>query len=196
MKNLHGLLLAAGKSERLGRPKQLIDYQGNPLVRHIAEVALAAQLDSLTIVTGAHSEKVNAALKGLSVQIRDNEDWARGMGSSIAAGAKSILAKHPDATGILILLSDQPNITSEHLLNLQNVFERKGAYLAVSAYKDTFGVPALVGRNFFDDLLKLEGDQGAKQIFIKEVIPDMQVAFPDAALDIDTPEDLAKFESS
>ena len=164
------LVLAAGQSKRLGRPKQLLDWHGEPLVRHAARVALGAGCDETIVVVqpGALRE----ALDGLAVTIIDNPDFEEGMSSSIRFA--------PDAR-VLITLCDQPLVTSEHLRALLAV----DAPIVATGYAGIRGVPAVFAPRFVDELRALRGDRGAKAVIAVHAEDVAAITFEDAAVDID-----------
>jgi len=110
------VLLAAGGSGRMGTPKQLLEFGGKPLVRHSAEVALAA-FESLIAVVGASAAEVEAALAGLPVQVVHNARWKDGVGTSIQAGVQR--AAELGLEGVVLLPADQPLVTADHLRALR-----------------------------------------------------------------------------
>src|SRR3954465_11585648 len=101
-------VLAPGESSRLGTPKQLVLYQGLPLVARAARAALNGGADPVVVVLGANAERVSAALSGIPVIPVLNPEWARGMGTSVATGVRAILDQNPSTGGVLIMLADQP----------------------------------------------------------------------------------------
>ena len=182
------LILAAGKSSRMGRPKQLLLWKGQPLLRHVAEVALSMPQASVHVVLGANQELVAPSLHGLALKLCKNECWHEGMGSSVRAGVHAVLDEQPATAAVLILLCDQPLITAELL---QEMIRRhqEGAEIVAASYRETLGVPALFGASLYPELLALQGDQGAKKIIQRHQEQTVVVPFPEAGLDLDTFED-------
>ncbi len=166
------IVLAAGASRRLGTPKQLIDFHGEPLVRHAARVALAVA-PSIIVVTSA---AVREALRGIDVTIVDNPEAAEGMASSIRRG---VTAAEGD---VLITLCDQPLVTSEHLRALIAA----AAPLAATGYGGIAGVPAFFAAEFRGQLLALRGDTGARQIIEAHRSRAAVIPFEAARFDVDT----------
>jgi molybdenum cofactor cytidylyltransferase len=168
------VILAAGSSSRLGRPKQLLDYHGEPLVVHAARVALGARCDR-TIMIWSQA----ATLPPIpGVEMVENPQWQEGIASSIRIAVEAA----GDAR-ILITLVDQPLVTSEHLIRLI----RSSAPIAATAYRNVAGVPAAFGPEFREDLLALRGDRGARSVI--EAHGAELIAFEAAAIDIDREED-------
>ena len=103
------IILAAGASERLGRPKALLDWHGKPIIAHIVDVVLASPARPVVVVLGAHAEQVRPALGSRPVQMVINPDWREGMSTSVRTGLAQL---SPDGAAALFVLGDQPNITS------------------------------------------------------------------------------------
>jgi molybdenum cofactor cytidylyltransferase len=184
------LLLAAGGSSRFGSPKQLIPFSGKPLLRHLAQAASRSKASQTYVVLGAMSEKIRPALDGLAVHIVQNNRWQEGISSSIHAGI-SALTKETDA--VLIMLCDQPHVSSELLDRIIEVQSMSRKPIVASEYADTIGVPALFAKLLFPELLALVGDHGAKQLIHGHPEDIAIVPFPGGATDIDTPEDHLRF---
>lgn len=179
------LVLAAGGSIRLGQPKQLLHFRGQPLVRRIAEAALAAGCAPVVVVVAQDSEAITAALQGLAVQVVHNDHWREGIGSSIRAGAQALA----DWEALLIVACDQPYVDAELLRRLIQTQEETGQPIVASAYSGTCGVPALFLQRYREELLALPNEHGAKAIIARHSSDVAKVDFPDGAIDIDTPAD-------
>jgi molybdenum cofactor cytidylyltransferase len=186
-KKIAALLLAAGNSSRMGRPKQLLDFHGQPLLRRAAETALAAALSPVVIILGASAEDIRPALANLPVVILDNPDWPRGMGTSLRTGITHLLHQPNPPDAVLLLLCDLPLITPLHLAALIAEHERTGKPLIAAAYNSTRGVPALVGKTYFEELRTLPDPAGAKSLFTRHPDDLATIPLPEAALDIDDP---------
>lgn len=183
------LLLAAGASTRMGRPKQLLPYYGRTLLRHAAETAVASGCAPLVLVTGALHEALVAEVSGLPIQPIHNPNWETGMASSIRAGLTTIANARPVA--VLIMLTDQPLITPELLRELIARQQQTQAPIVAAAYGDTLGVPAVFAQTMLPELLKLQGQQGAGRLIASLGAVVGRVAFPAGLLDVDTPEQYA-----
>ncbi|HTK37491.1 MAG TPA: nucleotidyltransferase family protein [Pyrinomonadaceae bacterium] len=189
------LLLAAGGSSRMGLAKQLLVYEGKTLLRRAAETLLASTCSPIIVVLGAEFEQIEKQIEDLSVEMAHNANWRTGMGSSIKAGLVRLLQIEPDASALIITLCDQPNITASHIDQLTKKFRETGNGIVAAEYSGTTGVPALFSRRYFDELLKIDGDQGARKL-IRSASGDLStVQIPEAAFDIDTPEDLVSQKS-
>ena len=190
------ILLAAGASRRLGQPKQLVRLGGETLLERSVRLALLAGCERVFVVLGAQAERIRAEMDGeiaahSEVTLLVNEQWEQGIASSIRAGAAR-LRQDGSASGALLMACDQPFLTVEHLRLLLAAFAERGEReIAASLYGDTLGIPAVFPRSRFTDLLALRGDRGARHLLRQE--PQLvTVACAAAALDVDTPEDLAR----
>jgi molybdenum cofactor cytidylyltransferase len=182
------LVLAAGGSTRMGRPKQLLPFHGKSLVRHATETALAVGRP-VVVVVGAEAETVSAEIRELPVGVVVNANWASGMGSSIRAGVHALIEIEPNLEAVLITLCDQPRISVSVLRELIESHHGTGKSLCAVRFADTVGPPALLGREFFAELLALPNAQGAKQILMRHMERLHCIPCPEAADDIDTPLD-------
>ncbi|WP_072008510.1 NTP transferase domain-containing protein [Hymenobacter sp. IS2118] len=180
------LLLAAGASTRMGRPKQLLSYRGRTLLRHAAETAVATGCAPLVLVTGALHDSLAAEVADLPFQVVHNPDWESGMASSIQAGLNATVASQPSA--YLVMLADQPLVTPEHLRQLVTTQRQSRAAVVATAYGDTLGVPAVFDQSLLSALHELRGAQGAGRLIASQGIAAGRLAFPDGLLDVDTPE--------
>lgn len=182
-----GIILAAGISLRMGRPKQLLDWGGRPLVRAIVETALAARLDEVIVVTGSAGGAVAAALADLPVRIAPNPLAASGQSTSLRAG---IAALSPGVAAAVILLGDQPFVTAPIIEALVRVWRDERAPIVAPVFAGTRGNPVLFDRSVFAELLAIEGDQGARGVIARNPARVRFVHFDDdrPLLDIDTPE--------
>jgi len=186
------LLLAAGGSSRLGRPKQLLQFDGKTLIRRAAESLINSKCGAIVVVLGAETERSSAELSGLPLHISVNKDWQNGMSSSIKTGLNALLGIEPDLEAVVITLCDQPHVTSNDIDRIIAAFRDQAAPIAAAKYGEVIGVPALFSRELFDDLFKLRGDKGARSLILNT--PDVTtVPFEKAACDIDTPDDVMSF---
>lgn len=188
--NICGLILAAGGSTRLGRPKQLVQANGQSLLEQSINNALAIPLEQIYVVLGAHFEQVETNIKHLPVSIIKNEQWQEGIGSSISTGIRHILCEG-NFDAVLIMLCDQLHVNTIHLQALVKAFKHKEASIIATAYGDQIGVPALFDQQYFTELAKLSDDIGAKKI-LQHADSMFSISFEKAIIDIDTPEDLIK----
>lgn len=184
-----GILLAAGGSSRLGRPKQLLNFKGKSLIRRAAETLVDSQCDPIVVVLGAEIELSTAELDGLNVAISTNEKWQAGMSSSIISGLRSLLEIESSLDGVIITLCDQPHVMSTDIDRLITAFTVSGPRVVAAKYGETTGVPALFSKEMYDELFTLTGDKGARQIIRNHGDLVEAVVVEKAAIDIDTLDD-------
>ena len=183
------ILLAAGASARLGQPKQLVTYQGKTLLRRAAEAAVYSVCRPIVVVLGAQAALMQLELDGLPVTPVENVDWASGMASSLQVG----LAAMPEtAAGVVVMVCDQPGLSSEILDALVAAGRTADAPLAACEYVGALGVPAFFEKSLFPELRALTGQEGAKKIILRHVAQAARVSFPEGGWDLDTPGDLAQ----
>lgn len=186
----HGaVILAAGGSARLGRPKQLLELLGEPLVRRAARAATAAGYAPVVVVIGAAAAEVSAALAGEPVQVVEHPGWRGGVAGSIRRGLAAVLEGRPEVSGVLLAVCDQPRVGAAHLAALAAALADGAHAVAASSYAGTVGVPALFARATFPELEALEGDHGAKQVVTRDPARVVTVALPGGEWDVDTEAD-------
>jgi molybdenum cofactor cytidylyltransferase len=184
-----GIILAAGEARRFGRPKQLLEYHGQPFVRTVAQTALASGLLPVVVVTGANAESVETAVQDLPVIITRNPDWQKGQSSSIRAGVSTL----PGQIGAAIfLLADQPQILPTVLRALIEEHTRALAPILAPMIAGQRANPVLFDRLTFPALMALTGDMGGRSIFSKHQVTYLPWHDEALLLDVDTPEDLEK----
>lgn len=190
------LILSAGGSRRMGRPKALLPFHGTPLVRRIAREALASRADRVAVVAGAEAGAIRTALAGLGVDLVVNEDWENGLGSSLAAGVRHLrgLAAPPDA--IVVLLADQPFVVAASIDRLIAAREQTRRSLVAVRHGSDLGVPALFAREHFEALEALTGDHGARDVLRSHAASAAALEMPEARVDVDTPQDYAALPES
>ncbi|MGF7217897.1 molybdenum cofactor cytidylyltransferase [Spirosoma lacussanchae] len=188
------LLLAAGSSSRLGQPKQLVQHEGQSLVRRMAGMALSVPTAPVVVVIGANADLVRAELTDVPVQTVVNADWSEGMGSSLRAGLTALADQPIDA--FLVLLTDQPHVTPDLLRQLIRTRQETGKGIVACQYgeADHLGVPALFDRRYLPVFRQLTGDAGARKL-IRQYTDDCAIVpFALGAIDLDTPQDLAAWQ--
>ncbi len=185
------ILLAAGGSRRLGRPKQLLEYQGSSLLEHALNCVLPLNLP-VFVVLGAAAELIRPLAIQDGVEICENPLWEQGISTSIKNGLDCARAGTPHLKGVLMVLADQPCISIDHLKQIIKLGQ-EGTDLVATAYQGTFGVPAYFSDKYFEDLKNLKGDQGAKQVLAANKRKVRSIYFPQAAIDLDTESDWQKF---
>ena len=190
------VVLAAGASTRMGVPKQLLQFGGETMLRRAASAALKAGCRPVMVVTGADAAAAREALRGLDVQEAENEQWESGISSSVRVGIEALVTANPRTAAVVLMLCDQPFVTQEIIARLVAAHLETGRSIVASRYGGSYGVPALFGKVHFAELATLEGAAGAKQIIQKHLQKVHLVPFPEGEIDIDTPEDLARLQST
>jgi molybdenum cofactor cytidylyltransferase len=189
------IILAAGSSTRMnGKPKQSLVFQGKTLLRRAAETALQADFETVVVVLGANAESLHQEIVHLPLRITVNKDWQAGMSTSIKTGINVLCEKNLDA--VIIMLCDQPLITTKILQKLGQIFIQSGKLIVACQYEETIGVPALFSSRLFPELMNLQHFEGAKEVIKKYLENTALLATPEAGLDIDTTEDYEKLKHS
>lgn len=184
------LILAAGVSERMGEPKLLLEFQGNTLIGRAVDLGKNINPGRAAIVLGAYFDEYASAIGGKEINIIRNTSWRDGMGTSIACGLKEIIKQWPDSVGILIMLADQPLMTTEHLNDLILNFSSSGGIITATEYPGSKrGVPAIFPARCFEELRGLTKDKGARDMLNSKEVEVKTVSNPDIVFDIDTQED-------
>jgi len=183
------IILAAGNSSRLGRPKQLLSYNGKSLICNIVNAALGTKSNLIVVVTGCFADEVAQNLHEKKVDLVYNENWAEGMGSGIVVGLKKLIQLKPEIQNVILTVCDQPFVTSDFLSKLLSDKNKSKKTIVSSAYAGTFGTPVLFDKTHFQALLSLKGTEGAKKL-LEQLKEDMvSVPFRKGSLDIDTEAD-------
>ena len=188
------IVLAAGGSSRLGRPKQLLKIGNKTLLDISVEAALNSIADHVIVIIGHQAELIHSKFQQSNVQFIENSDWRLGMASSIRVGLDVMTARMNNLEGVICMVCDQPFISSTELSDLISVHEKSQKPIVASRYKDTNGVPAFFHKSFFDQLNSLEGDIGARRIIAANPDELALIDFPKGYVDIDTEEDYQKLE--
>lgn len=186
IEQVYAILLAAGASSRLGRPKQSLEWQGRPLLRNAIENARSLLSERVIVVLGAHREAILSSVEPDGVRIVVNEDWQEGIAASIRAG---IAALPQQAEAALLMLGDQPLVGSGALQRLLDSWRNEPRRISTGFYNGTVGVPALFPSAFFEALRALRGDRGAKRLLLEHEEHLLKIPLPEAELDIDTTDD-------
>ena len=195
METIVAIVLAAGASTRLGRPKQLIEIQGKTMLTHLIEKINQAGFSNIMVVLGSNHQKIFDTVSNLPAHFIVNEQWEKGMGNSFSFGLRKSMIKWPDMSQVLVSVCDQPFVPVSHFEAIKNKISRDTSLIVASGYGGTFGPPLACGKKYFDEIIQLEGEKGAKSIFRKyqeqiEIIP-----CAECARDIDTPEDARIFSN-
>jgi molybdenum cofactor cytidylyltransferase len=181
--NPAAVILAAGASVRLGRPKQLLELNGEAMVRRSARLCVEAGFDPVVVVVGSSAAKVSSALDGLAVMCLTNAAWSEGMASSIRVGIGSLPEQ---SSGVLLLPCDQPALSLGLMQEFRRMHQTAPDSILASEYGGGAGVPALFPRKLFEELESLSGDRGAKALLGDS----RRILFPGGEIDFDTPEEV------
>lgn len=185
------IIPAAGGSSRLGRPKQLVLFEGEPLVRRAARTALESGASQVIVVVGCSAPVVIQALDGLAVDVALNPNWQLGLGGSIRHGAEEL---RRDVVAVVITLCDMPRVPAGLLIELADTVRSGNPPVAAAEYNCHLGPPCAFHSSQFAALRKLNGEVGARAI-IERAPKVAMIEFPGGACDVDTPEDLARLEN-
>jgi molybdenum cofactor cytidylyltransferase len=183
------IILAAGSSSRMGKPKQQLVYKEQTLLQRAIQVAAGITEHKTIVVLGAGNETILPDVDSKIVDIVINPDWEQGMASSIKSGITALQTLYPQIQSALLMLCDQPFVTTELLQQLIETGGGDERSIVASAYNDTVGVPVYFGKAWFNELLTLQGQEGAKTLLIKYKDKVVTVPFQLGHIDIDTQED-------
>jgi molybdenum cofactor cytidylyltransferase len=180
-----GLVLAAGGSSRLGRPKQLLPYGDGTLLQHVLATACASPLDQLIVAVGGSADEVLASVDLRGAEVVINHSYGEGCSSSISA---SLPLVDPACEVLVLMLGDQPGVTAASVCALLQ--GRGDAPAAVCRYDDGRGHPFAFGRSLFDELAKLHGDKAVWKLLEQrpELVREVRMPGP-VPRDVDTWED-------
>lgn len=190
--SLAALVLAAGGSSRYGRCKQLVEVNGASLVRNaVAKLVPLLPPARIGVVVGAHWEAVSRELAEWPVNIVRNPHWPQGLASSLKAGINSL---PPECAAALITLCDQPLVSSQRLRQLLALWAERPTRISAARFAGAVGAPAVFPRDFYPELLELEGDAGAKSVMARHPERLVALPIPEAEFDLDAPADLERLK--
>jgi molybdenum cofactor cytidylyltransferase len=184
------IILAAGESNRLGFPKQTLLYKGKTLLELAIEAGLKSKCRPINVVLGANIDAIETGIKKFGVNIIHNIYWAEGMASSIRMAIDHLRGIN-EIDSAVIMLCDQPFVTRAIIDSLLYKQQETGKKIIACAYNDILGVPALLDRSLFNELLLLTGQEGAKKILNNHPDDIAAIPFEKGSIDIDT---LADYE--
>uniref|UniRef100_UPI00404A1FC8 nucleotidyltransferase family protein n=1 Tax=Daejeonella sp. TaxID=2805397 RepID=UPI00404A1FC8 len=182
------IILAAGKSARLGSPKQLLSYRDKTLLQHSIDTALESQASLILVVLGSEKDTIEKELNQSQIFILENSSWESGMASSISCGINNLKIIAPESEAAILMVCDQPFVNATLLNDLINKHKESGQSIVASSYADTLGTPALFHKSLFSELSALEGESGAKSLIKKYNQQTGFVSFDQGSIDIDTRE--------
>jgi molybdenum cofactor cytidylyltransferase len=182
------IVLAAGESRRFGSPKQLLPWGEKSLLEHVVDTVMGSSVKDTSVVLGYRAEQIGTLLRERPVRLVVNEDWKRGLSSSVRAGLQALPENYE---ACLFLLGDQPNITTELIDSMLNRYRRTLADIVAPSYRGRRGNPVLFSRSLFPGLLTLEGDQGGREVIRRhqDQVEAIEVEKENIFLDIDTKAD-------
>lgn len=190
MNNTAGIvILAAGSSSRLGEPKQLLPYKEQSLLRHACRSALGSCCSPVVTVLGSEAETIIHDAEDEDLHIVINREWEEGIASSIRCGLEKLLDIMPDLASVILMLCDQPFLEPDILNKLVDMKNTSGKGIAACTYRDTLGTPVLFDRQYYPELMKLSGQEGAKILLYRYQNDLTTVSFPMGGVDIDTQAD-------
>jgi len=173
----------------MGKPKQLLNYNGITLLKYTTQIALDSNASTLIVVLGANAGLLNKEIENENATVVINHEWEKGMASSIIKGLDSLLITNPSIDGTIFMMCDQPFVSVSLLNDLIKTQQATAQPIVASNYGSTIGPPTLFHKTIFPELLKLEGDAGAKKIIEKHANKVATVYFPGGSIDIDTAAD-------
>jgi molybdenum cofactor cytidylyltransferase len=193
-----GIILAAGESKRFGQPKQLIQLQGKYILEWVLKAALTSRLEKVILVLGHDylkiKEKVDNAGHTEKLLIVYNRDYRQGQSSSLRSGLSEIRGIFPQ---VMVLLGDQPLVTRDVIDMMLERFQQSDKTIGVPFYKGKRGNPVIFSQVFYDALMTIEGDMGARDIIKRHPSKVLKIEIDDPTVffDIDSPEDLKRMKS-
>jgi len=174
----------------MGKSKQLLTIQGVSLLEHTILVAKKV-CSPVAVILGSQFENHQQVISHLAVDVVENKRWSEGMGSSLKAGLSHLAALNPDA--VIVLVSDQPLLTANHLKALVEAYQVSRKPIVGSAYSNTVGVPALFVKEIFSKLFEIENAEGARKVIAAFPEQVASVAFEGGEIDLDTEGDYNAF---
>jgi len=191
---ISAILLAAGESKRMGRPKQMLAWKGKTLLRHVLENLIHSTVDEIILVLGHKAEEIQKSLTEFQIKIVINPDYQQGMASSLRQG---LLAMDPGSEAFLVVLADQPGIGPEIINQIIDAFQRADPRRGIArpVYRGLQGHPVLIGVRYLQEALQLQEDVGARQILMNhpEDILEIEADQEGILKDIDTHEEYQKY---
>lgn len=184
------LLLAAGESRRMGRPKQLIKFEGLPLIARTIESILESGVSRIVVVLGAHRELIRPICKAYPVEVVINENWQSGMGSSVKCGAIAVRDRFEKVERMIVCLGDLPFVVGKHYSQLLAVSGENREAIVAAEFRGILAAPMVFPKRYFPLLERAEGDAGVGRIVRGGAGGAVGVPMMEASLDWDVPEDI------
>jgi len=186
------IILAAGNSSRLGKPKQLLKYNGYTLLRNTIIQAKLVPNSVVIVVTGAYKKNVDKELATTAAKVVNNPEWETGMASSIVIGLDALRTLNPEIKACIFTVCDQPFVTAQVFKDLLEQHLVTGKGIVASAYAETIGTPMLFSNDYYEALFNLTGQDGAKKLAQLHKEDLATIPFEKGAIDIDTTDDYNK----
>ena len=183
------VILAAGSSTRLGKPKQLLPYNDKNLLQQTVNAAVYSNANSVFVVLGASADLISKEIVKMNAHIIENKEWEEGMASSIRVGLNTLQKISPLAEAIIFMVCDQPYVSSSLLNDLIHTQRETGKPIVTCNYGEAIGPPALFHKFLFNELMQLKGDAGARKIIQQHSDEVATILFTKGKIDIDTNED-------
>ena len=190
------VILAAGASTRLGESKQLLKYDHKNLLQRTIDAAVSSNADPVVIVLGANADQISKEIDRSKINVVINTEWEEGMASSVRNGLNELLFISPSIDAVILMVCDQPHISSELINDVIDKQKESGKTIVTSNYGETFGPPALFHKSLFHELMQLKGDVGARKIIQHHSDEVATVLFTKGKIDIDTKEDYDALNNS
>ncbi|MEH0021776.1 MAG: nucleotidyltransferase family protein [Desulfobacter sp.] len=188
-----GVILAAGKSRRMGRLKQLLPFRGRPILAHALDLGKAADLHPLVFVLGHRADRIQKEMGMIAADVVINKDYDTGMGTSIAAAVRQMEQAGPQPDGVVFILGDQPLVTPSVIHALCRAAEKSPDRIITPVFNGSQGNPVYFPARFFPQLRALSGDIGGRKVIreFPDAVIEVEVDTDTIFQDIDTPEDYA-----
>ena len=190
------VILAAGASTRLGKPKQLLQYRGRTLLGHAINEATNSNADAVVVIFGKDADLFKKEIDEKKIRVAINSSWEEGMASSVRLGLDTLLNDKPYIDAVIFMVCDQPHISSSILNELIKTQQKTTKQIVTCNYGDSLGPPALFHKKYFKELMKLSGDAGARKIIQQNMNDVATILFPEGKIDIDTEEDYENLKNS
>jgi molybdenum cofactor cytidylyltransferase len=197
-KSIALVILAAGKSSRMGAVKQNLPWKDSTLLVNAIETGLKSNADAVFVVLGANSEIIHPFIKHLDIGIIENRHWMQGLGSSISSAVSYIVNTKNQYDSVLFCLADMPFVKSTHLNCMMALFQLNESAIIATTFKDKPVVPVLFNTKYFKELMNLSGDTGAKEVLKKHSnkIKRIEVSSTKTLIDLDTKSDYNLYKNS
>ena len=193
--NIGVIILAAGSSSRLGKPKQLLKYKGKNLLQNAIDAARNSIANSVIVVLGANAGHISNEIDKSNINVVINTEWEEGMASSVRNGLNELLFIASSTDAVIFVVCDQPHISSVLINSLIDKQKETGNAIITCDYGEAIGPPALFHRSLFEELMQLKGDVGARKIIQQHKDETATVLFAKGKIDIDTNEDYENLKS-